>query len=132
MSAPVPSNQPIHISNEYKGSTLLEESNEFEKSRLRETLYNMFCDLKALPFSTLDQAHFNSLGIRAEALPPAGTTADDPTSDNTPKPAEFFEPMSEAELQGYSFGPEDEIQQDISSISVVLESIAGRDGAGLG
>lgn len=132
MSAPVPSNQPIHVSNDYKESTRLEGSNELEKSRLRETLYSMFCDLKAIPVSTLDQAHFNSLRIRAEALPPAETTADDPTSDNTPKPAEFFEPMSEAELQGYSFGPEDEIQQDISSISVVLESIAGRDGAGLG
>ena len=88
----------------------------------------MFCDLKALPVSTMGQAHLDILGIRAEALPLAETTADDSTSDNAPKPAEFFEPMSEAKLQSYSFGPEDEMQQGISSIPVVLGNIAGRDG----
>src|SRR5699024_9315506 len=96
--------------------------------KMRETLYYLFCDVEHLSFSVLDKETLARLHIRVETLPTTETTAVGQSINNTPGPAEFFEPISE-EIRSYPFGSEDEdVQMDISSLPKFLEDIARCNG----
>lgn len=112
-------------------SELSGQLSEEEKFKMRETLYYLFCDVEDLSFSALDKEALARLHIRVEALPTTETTAVGQSINNTPGPAEFFEPISEEEIRSYPFGPEDEdVQMDISSLPKFLEDIARCNGGG--
>lgn len=125
LGQPVQSAQQEHS----KLSEPSEQLSEEEKFKMRETLYYLFCDVEDLSFSALDKETLARLHIRVETLPATETTAAGQSIDNTPGPAEFFEPISEEEIHNYPFGPEDEdAQMNISSLPKILENIARRNG----
>lgn len=98
---------------------------EIEKSRLRETLHNMFCDLGDLSVSALVKADLTRLGIRVGELPTTETVAENETSNNPSGPAQFFEPMSEAKIRSYPFSRDDEeTQRYISNMPRLLDMAA--------